>query len=54
MKYNTTGLTKKQKNQLKQHSSHHTPKHMAAMVKLMKSGFSFTVSHELVKNKIGK
>jgi len=47
-------LTARQKETLKQHSSHHTPKHMAMMRKLMKQGMSFTASHKKAQKEVGK
>ena len=46
-------LTVRQKAKLKEHSKHHTPKHMTAMRKLMKEGMSFTKAHNKVKKEIG-
>lgn len=34
---------------MKEHSKHHTPKHMREMRKLMKKGHSFTKAHNEVK-----
>ncbi len=46
-------LTDSQKAKLKEHSKHHTPKHMRAMRKLMREGMSFTKAHNQVKKNIG-
>tara|TARA_R100000655_G_scaffold44965_1_gene81772 strand:+ start:300 stop:485 length:186 start_codon:yes stop_codon:yes gene_type:complete len=48
-----SGLTDSQKAKLREHSKHHTPKHMTAMRKLMKEGMSFTKAHNQVKKTIG-
>jgi len=48
-----SGLTDSQKAKLKEHSKHHTPKHMRAMRKLMREGMSFTKAHNKVKKNIG-
>ncbi len=39
---------------LKEHSKHHSPKHMAMMRKLIKEGKSFTVAHNTAKKQVGK
>ena len=52
--YKLKKLTKAQKNKLKDHSNHHTKKHMASMRMNMMRGKSFKESHEMAKKKIGK
>ena len=47
-------LTDKQKEQLKKHKAHHTPKHMTAMRKYMRNGDSFTKAHNKAKKIVGK
>tara|TARA_Y100001937_G_scaffold126427_1_gene195700 strand:- start:132 stop:284 length:153 start_codon:yes stop_codon:yes gene_type:complete len=47
-------LTKKQKEALKEHSSHHTKKHMDMMKDLMRAGLTFAKAHSLTKKYIGK
>ena len=47
-------LTKRQIDTLKRHSSHHTPKHMGEMMRLMRSGKSFSESHKMAMKKVGK
>ena len=47
-------LTDRQKNTLKDHSSHHTKKHMNEMIKLMKEGKTFTSAHKTAMKKVGK
>tara|TARA_R100001510_G_C7600268_1_gene167091 strand:+ start:442 stop:630 length:189 start_codon:yes stop_codon:yes gene_type:complete len=42
-------LTTQQKNKLKEHSKHHTDKHMRFMKQRMKEGDSFTVAHNKAK-----
>ena len=44
-------LTTSQKNKLKEHSKHHTKKHMEFMKKRMREGDSFTVAHNKAKKK---
>tara|TARA_R100000655_G_scaffold13397_3_gene30337 strand:+ start:1274 stop:1423 length:150 start_codon:yes stop_codon:yes gene_type:complete len=46
-------FTKRQELTLKKHSKHHTPKHMAMMIKLMKNGKTFTEAHKITQKKIG-
>lgn len=47
-------LTKSQKDKLKQHSIHHTKKHIDAMRNDMKKGISFTQAHKKAMKKVGK
>ena len=47
-------LTTRQQNALKQHSVHHTAKHMSEMRKAMKSGSTFTSAHKKAIKKVGK
>ena len=42
-------LTTSQKNKLKEHSKHHTKKHMEFMKKRMRKGDSFTEAHNKAK-----
>ena len=44
-----TPITKRQKAKLKEHSVHHTPKHMTGMRKAMKKGSTFTEAHIVAK-----
>jgi hypothetical protein len=46
-----TPITKRQKAKLKEHSVHHTPKHMTGMRKAMKKGSTFTEAHIVAKKK---
>jgi len=46
-----TALTDKQKKRLREHSKHHTPKHIADMKKSMRAGISFTRAHMMAKKK---
>jgi hypothetical protein len=48
------GMTQNQKDKLKEHSKHHTAKHMAIMRKEMKAGSSFTKAHNKAKKMVGK
>ena len=47
-------LTEAQMKKLKEHSKHHTAKHMAMMRKDMKAGMSFTKAHNKAKRLVGK
>ena len=47
-------LTERQKVQLKEHSVHHTTKHMNKMKILMREGKSFKQSHAIAMKMIGK
>ena len=43
-----------QKRLMKEHKKHHTKKHLDEMTKLMKKGFCFQQSHDLVMKRFGK
>ena len=47
-------LTTRQKNKLKEHSSHHTKKHIEFMKRRMRAGDSFTQAHKKAQKKVGK
>ena len=47
-------LTKSEQSILKEHSSHHTKKHMDMMKELMRNGITFNKSHKITKKYIGK
>jgi len=47
-------LTKRQEDTMKQHSKHHTPKHMNLMRSKMQQGMSFENAHKLAQKKVGK
>tara|TARA_R100000231_G_C5240200_1_gene139528 strand:+ start:210 stop:410 length:201 start_codon:yes stop_codon:yes gene_type:complete len=47
-------LTESQMKKLKEHSKHHSAKHMAMMRKDMKAGMSFTKAHNKAKKLVGK
>ena len=47
-------LTATQKNMLRKHSKHHSPKHMSLMNNLMRSGKSFEQAHKAAQSKVGK
>ena len=47
-------LTERQKAQLKEHSVHHTTKHMNKMKILMREGKSFKQSHAIAMKMVGK
>jgi len=48
------GLTTRQTTAMKNHSKHHTVKHLKQMVKEMKKGKTFSASHKLAMKKVGK
>jgi len=47
-------LTDAQKKKLKEHSKHHSSKHMAMMRKDMKAGKSFSAAHKKAQKAVGK
>ena len=47
-------LSDAQNKKLKEHSKHHSSKHMAMMRKDMKSGMSFTAAHKKAQKMVGK
>ena len=47
-------LTEAQKKKLKEHSVHHTKKHMAMMRMMMMRGKSFSEAHKETQKKVGK
>jgi hypothetical protein len=47
-------LTKKQKEMLNKHKTHHTKKHIEVMTKLMKQGKSFSQAHKMAMTSVGK
>jgi len=47
-------LTERQKAQLKEHSVHHTTKHINKMKLLMREGKSFKQSHAIAMKMVGK
>ena len=47
-------LTDTQNKKLKEHSKHHSAKHMAMMRKDMKAGMSFTAAHKKAQKAVGK
>ena len=47
-------LTSSQKNNLKEHSAHHSQKHMEFMKRRMRAGDSFTQAHKKAQAKVGK
>jgi hypothetical protein len=48
------GLTDYQKKKLKEHSVHHTKKHMDMMKKEMMNGMSFKQAHTKAQKLVGK
>ena len=47
-------LTKRQKELMKKHKKHHTPRHMRMMTTLMKNdGKSFSEAHKETQKKVG-
>ena len=47
------GLNKRQKSAMRRHKTHHTAKHLRAMVRSMKRCKTFTQSHNLAMKKVG-
>lgn len=47
-------LSEKQLDKLKEHSKHHSAKHMSQMKKDIKSGMSFTAAHRKAMKSVGK
>ena len=47
-------LSAKQIADLKEHSGHHTKKHMEVMKREMKKGVAFSVAHEKAMSSVGK
>ncbi len=47
-------LSKRQKQLMKEHKSHHTKKHLTEMTKFMKQGYCFEQSHEKAMKDVGK
>ena len=47
-------LTKRQQTAMKNHSKHHTAKHIKGMVSAIKSGKTFTQSHKAAMKKVGR
>ena len=50
----TKTMTDKDKERLKEHSVHHSKKHMEVMRKLMKQGKSFAQAHKMAMTSVGK
>ena len=50
----TKMLTPRQEKTMKEHSVHHTKKHMATMRKEMLAGKSFSKAHKIAMKKDGK
>ena len=50
----TKTMTDKDKERLKEHSVHHSKKHMEVMRKLMKQGKSFAQAHKTAMTSVGK
>jgi len=48
------GLTMRQAKAMKNHSKHHTAKHLRMMANAMKKGKSFGASHKMAQKKVGK
>ena len=47
-------LTTRQKNKLKEHSEHHSDKHMEFMKRRMRAGDSFPEAHKKAKEMVGR
>ena len=50
----TTALNRRQQTAMSRHGSHHTAKHLKAMVDAMKKGQTFAQSHKTAMKKVGK
>ena len=48
------GLNKRQKTAMRRHKTHHTAKHLKAMVTSMKKGKTFTQSRKVAIKKVGR
>ena len=48
------GLNKRQKSAMRRHKTHHTAKHLRAMVTAMRKGETFTQSHKTAMKKAGR
>tara|TARA_R100001440_G_C2477112_1_gene112713 strand:+ start:421 stop:654 length:234 start_codon:yes stop_codon:yes gene_type:complete len=48
-----SGLNTRQQNLMKEHSVHHTKKHMKMMANMMSNGKTFTESHKAAQKKVG-
>tara|TARA_R100000664_G_scaffold34098_1_gene53979 strand:+ start:3635 stop:3844 length:210 start_codon:yes stop_codon:yes gene_type:complete len=49
-----SSLNSRQRTAMKNHSKHHTAKHIRGMVAAMKKGKTFTQSHKEAMKKVGK
>jgi|TARA_R110002167_G_scaffold18119_8_gene68347 hypothetical protein len=49
-----SSLNKRQQGAMKKHSKHHTSKHLKSMVNSMGKGSTFTESHKIAMDKVGK
>ena len=47
------GLTKRQKQSMWRHKTHHTAKHLRSMAASMRKGKTFTQSHKIAMKKVG-
>jgi len=50
----TTALNRRQQTAMSRHASHHTAKHLKAMVGAMKKGQTFAQSHKTAMKRVGK
>ena len=48
------GLSDEQKKKLREHSKHHSKKHMAMMNNMMREGSSFEEAHKAAMKEVGK
>ena len=53
-KKKNAGMSQNQKDKLKEHSKHHSAKHMSMMKKMIKGGASFSRAHNAAKKMVGK
>jgi hypothetical protein len=49
-----SSLNKRQQTAMKNHSKHHTAKHIRSMIASIKKGSNFTESHKIAMEKVGK
>ncbi|BAQ85097.1 hypothetical protein [uncultured Mediterranean phage uvMED] len=49
-----SSLTKRQQDNMKKHSKHHTKKHLQYMTNSIKRGSTFSKAHKNAQKKVGK
>jgi hypothetical protein len=53
-KINMNGLSSRQKSTMQKHKKHHSLEHIKYMIGAMRNGKSFSESHKIAMNKVGK